>query len=157
MRLCSFSPCIEQVQRTVNELHKLGWLDVEVVEVQHKNIDVRRERQGLHEEGLRGVNASPATVAEAVERQRHVEERLKAFHEMARETRKAGTSNMQHDKQEWTSKISALGPSKQERLEQNRAEEASRKIYKEGKLIHRTELEMKTHTSYLTFATFVKG
>ena len=151
-RLCSFSPCVEQVQRTVDELRKLEWLDIEVVEVQHKNIDVRRERKGLHEEGLRGVNGGPANVNEAVERQRRVEERLKAFHDMARETKGAITKTLQLDKEEWNRKISALGPSKQERLDQNRAEEAGRKLYKEGRLMHRTEQELKTHTSFLTFA-----
>jgi tRNA (adenine57-N1/adenine58-N1)-methyltransferase len=30
---------------------------------------------------------------------------------------------------------------------------ASRKLFKEGRLVHRTEPEVKTHTSYLTFAT----
>jgi len=32
------------------------------------------------------------------------------------------------------------------------AEEANRKVFKEGRLVHRTEPEIKTHTSYLVFA-----
>lgn len=151
-RLCSFSPCIEQVQKTVNELRKLDWLDIEVVEVQHRNINVRRERQGLHEEGLRGVNGGPANVTEAIERQRKVEERLRAFHDMAQKTKNSITKTQELDKEEWNRKLLALGPSKQERLDQNRTEEAGRKLYKEGRLMHRTEQELKTHTSFLTFA-----
>ena len=117
---------------------------------------MRRERQGLHEEGLRGVNASPLTVDEAIERQRHVEKRLKAFHDMTRETKGNATGSLQVDKEQWDRKISALGPSKQERMEQNRTEEANRKLFKEGKIMHRTGAEMKTHTSYLTFAILVE-
>ena len=38
-----------------------------MVEIAAKRIEVRRERVGLQEEGLRGVNDSPANVAEALE------------------------------------------------------------------------------------------
>ena len=118
---------------------------------------MRRERQGLHEEGLRGVNGGPANVTEAVKRQRRVEERLKAFHDMAQEIKSTVRANLQLDREEWNKKISALGPSKKERLDQNRAEESNRKLYKEGRLMHKTEQELKTHTSFLTFAIHVNS
>ena len=152
IQLCSFSPCIEQVQRTVIELRKLGWLEVEVVELQHRDFDVRRERQGLHEEGLRGVNASAANVHEAIVRQRQVEERLKAFHSITQESRKSDMEISMNDGDKWEKTIASLGPSKQERLNQNRFREANRKLYKDGRVSHKTDQELKTHTSYLTFA-----
>ncbi|KAL8694168.1 MAG: hypothetical protein Q9224_003622, partial [Gallowayella concinna] len=55
VHLCTFSPCIEQVQRTVSALRSLGWLDIEMVELSAQRIEVRRDRIGLQEEGLRGV------------------------------------------------------------------------------------------------------
>ena len=37
--------------------------------------------------------------------------------------------------------------------EKIKVEAEGRKLYKEGNLVHRTEPEVKTHTSYLVFAT----
>ena len=47
-------------------------------------------------------------------------------------------------------------PSKQERLAKIKADAEKRKMYKEGNLVHRTEPEVKTHTSYLVFAVLPK-
>jgi tRNA (adenine57-N1/adenine58-N1)-methyltransferase len=46
--------------------------------------------------------------------------------------------------------------SKAARLEKIKREAGERKLYKEGRLIHRTEPEVKTHTSYLVFAVLPK-
>ncbi|KAF2861144.1 tRNA methyltransferase complex GCD14 subunit [Piedraia hortae CBS 480.64] len=73
VQLCVFVPCIEQVTATVETLRTSGWSEVDVVEVQHKRIEVRRERIGIHNEGLRGVNSSPANVDEALTRLREIE------------------------------------------------------------------------------------
>lgn len=146
VHLCTFSPCIEQVMATVSALRKAGWTDINMVEVQHKRIDVRRERVGLKEEGLRGVNASAASVDEAIGRLREVETKLSNFH-----ANKAATNGTNREEM----KINAAGdrhPSKQERLERIKKEAEERKLYKEGNLVHRTEPEVKTHTSYLVFA-----
>ncbi|EMC91181.1 hypothetical protein BAUCODRAFT_80475 [Baudoinia panamericana UAMH 10762] len=122
VHLCTFSPCIEQVMATTAYLRKNGWTEIEMIEVQNHRIDVRREQVGLKNEGLRGVNASAATVEEAVARLRE----------------KGGP--WRHIQ------------SKAERLEKLRKEAEERKLYKEGNLVHRTEPEVKTHTSYLVFA-----
>ena len=45
-----------------------------------------------------------------------------------------------------------LTETKRERLDRIKQEEKERKLWREGKLVHRTEPELKTHTSYLTFA-----
>lgn len=110
-----------------------------MVEIAAKRIEVRRERVGIHEEGLRGVNDSPADVDEAMIRLREVEGRNKHYH---------------HDDQN-SAVVSGEGGqmvSKQHRLEKIRDGLAERKIFKEGRLVHRAEPELKTHTSYLVFA-----
>ncbi|KAK5003373.1 hypothetical protein LTR28_010237 [Elasticomyces elasticus] len=144
IRVCTFSPCIEQVQQTVTALRRLGWVDVEMVEVMHKRIDVRRERIGLHEEGLRGVNASASTVEEATDRLREIETRFKDFHSGNRDPdgKKSGNKGVGEKEDK----------SKKARLDRIKADLKHRKIYKEGRLVHRTEPELKTHTSYLVFA-----
>lgn len=147
VHLCTFSPCVEQVQRTITTMRQLGWVDIEMVEIAAKRIEVRRERVGLQEEGLRGVNASPASVDEALARLREVEGRSRHFHS-------ENPQNLQ-PAQEIPS-LDALAPtaqiSKQQRLENIRESLDTRKLYKEGRLIHKAESELKTHTSYLVFA-----
>ena len=142
VRICTFSPCIEQVQRTVTTLRQMGWVEIEVVEIAAKRIEVRRERVGLQEEGLRGVNASPASVEEAVTRLRELEGRTRSFHE---DTLPDALESPGPNKAGWSI-------SKQQRLENIRDAQADRKIYKEGNLVHKAEPELKTHTSYLVFA-----
>ena len=142
IHLCTFSPCIEQVQRTISTLRQLGWLEIEMVEIAAKRMEVRRERVGLQEEGLRGVNDSPASVDEAVARLREVEGRSRVFHEESALEGKGG------------SPAAGAGAqvSKQQRLENIRNALEGRKLYKEGRLVHKPEPELKTHTSYLVFA-----
>lgn len=141
VHLCTFSPCIEQVMATVSVLRKSGWTEIEMIEIANKRIDVRREQVGLKNEGLRGVNASAATVEEAIGRLREVESKLSDFHanKMAEKDGGSGqTKNVQ---------------SKAERLAQLKKDAESRQLYNEGLLTHRTEPDAKTHTSYLVFAT----
>lgn len=145
IHICTFSPCIEQVQRTISTLRHLGWLSIQMVEIAARRIETRRERIGLGEEGLRGVNASPASVEEAVTRLREVEGRSKGFYgggegETLRRTGDVGTG------------VVGVAVSKQQRLERIRAGLAGRKVWKEGRLVGRAEPELKTHTSYLVFA-----
>jgi tRNA (adenine57-N1/adenine58-N1)-methyltransferase len=145
IHLCTFSPCIEQVQRTITTLRQLGWLEIEMVEIAAKRIEVRRERVGLQEEGLRGVNDSPASVDEALTRLREVERRSEIFHEESSQDGKG-------DGMEGTRATRDAQVSKQQRLENIKNALEGRKLYKEGRLVHKPEPELKTHTSYLVFA-----
>lgn len=140
IHLCTFSPCIEQVQRTITTLRTLGWTEIEMVEIAAHRIEVRRERVGLAEEGLRGVNDSPASVHEAVGRLREVEGRSRVFH------------NEGNEEEDPAAAPEPTQLSKQQRLESIRKGLEGRKLYKEGRLIHKAEPDLKTHTSYLVFA-----
>lgn len=136
VQICTFSPCIEQVTATVSAMRKAGWTEIQMVEIQNRRLDVRRERIGLKEEGLRGVNSSAATVEESLSRLREVDAKLNEFHAAE------GKGRVQ---------------SKAERLAEIKKGLADRKLFKEGRLTHRTEPEVKTHTSYLTFAVLPKA
>ena len=141
VHICTFSPCIEQAQRTVSELRRRGWIDIEMVEMAHKRIDIRREYTGLEYEGMRGANGVPATVDDAVQRLREVEERAKVWR---------GQSGIENDDELASEKERLRGPNESERREA--AKERDRTMFKKGKLVHRPEPEVKTHTSYLVFA-----
>ena len=148
VRLCTFSPCIEQVQRTISTLRQFGWVDIEMVEVAARRLEVRRERVGLHEEGLRGVTASPASVAEAVTRLKEVEGRFKTFHkDMPQPAETLGSASGDSPMTSSIPQSAKVG-----RLGSIKEGLANRKLYKEGRLVHRSEQELKTHTSYLVFA-----
>jgi tRNA (adenine57-N1/adenine58-N1)-methyltransferase len=133
IRVCTFSPCIEQAQKTISALRRLGWLEIEMVEMQHKRIDVRREYTGLQYESMRGVNAVAVSVEEALTRLREVEKRAREFHTGERESDGKDVE------------VSTRAP-------QGRLVEAQKTLFKDGSLVHRSEPELKTHTSYLVFA-----
>ena len=144
VRVCTFSPCIEQVQRTVTTMRQLGWMEIEMVEIAAKRIDVRRERVGLQEEGLRGVHASAASVDEAMTRLRQLEGVAREAQDIASLEEERGQTRItdaEASRSAWKQGNSIV-----------KKTSSDRKLYKEGTLIHRAEPEIKTHTSYLVFA-----
>jgi tRNA (adenine57-N1/adenine58-N1)-methyltransferase len=162
VRICSFSPCIEQVTKTVSALRTLGWLEIDMVEIAAKRLEVRRERVGLAEEGVRGGNASAATVQEAVQRLRDVEGRAAVFHSLQKEkqdevmrkaeARKKGEAVQAGASKRGKNVREGMPPGKTDRMERTKKDLENRTLFKEGRLVHRTEPELKTHTSYLVFA-----
>jgi tRNA (adenine57-N1/adenine58-N1)-methyltransferase catalytic subunit len=147
--ICTFSPCIEQATRTIEAMRQYGWLEIEMVTIEHRRIDVRRDRVGLHEEGLRGVNAVPGTVDEAVSRLRAIESKQNEYHEKQKAASKEGVPVSKKDKRK---EVGNGDGSRKERLEGIKEALKERKLYLEGTLVHRTEQELKTHTSFLVFA-----
>lgn len=135
VHICTFSPCIEQVQRTISVMRKLGWVDIQTVELSQKRFEIRRERIGIANGTERGLQLTPATVDEALARLMEVEGTFKAFHEKGEKVE--------------LNKKDKVNPNNREKIMESLVE---RKVYKEGRLVHRTEPEVKTHTSYLVFA-----
>lgn len=144
VHLCSFSPCIEQVTKTVEVLRQLGWMEIEMVEVAHKKISVIRERVGLSMPTDRGSNLSPYDVGEAVQRLRDVESRFKNFHE--------GTQGQGATEGDVAMDDVDKNPAEAAQVNEANPGASARPRHTIGRLIHRTEPEIKTHTSYLVFA-----
>lgn len=129
VRICTFSPCIEQVTRTVSVLRKLGWVDIEMVEVQHRRIEVRRLNPKGYEDG-----AGPRTVGEAVQRLKWVGK----YRDHKREK----------DSADSTTATVKQNPTETWKTQNNREKKGA----KAGKIATRIEPEIKSHTSYLVFA-----
>jgi len=154
VQVCTFSPCIEQVQRTVSALRHLGWVDISMVEIAHKRLEVRRERVGIENGLQKGMIATAANVEEAVSRLKEIEGRFKSFHA---QNRNMGDEDLEMEDigengdggNEKQLEKGSDNPNSKERILENLVD---RKIYKEGRLIHRSEQEVKLHTSYLLFA-----
>lgn len=133
--ICTFSPCLEQVQRTISALRQYGWLSIEMVEVNHHRIEVRRERYGLESEGIRGATVFPKSVEEAIAKMRSVDERARRFREVESQADETNGLVEQQPEEEAKQPSSSSIPS-----------------YSQGRVVHRSEQDLKTHTSYLVFA-----
>ncbi|KAF1813852.1 tRNA methyltransferase complex GCD14 subunit, partial [Eremomyces bilateralis CBS 781.70] len=155
VRLCTFSPCMEQVTKTINTLRELGWVEITMVEVMHKRLDVRRERVGVAEENLRGGIGVPKDVSEAVRRLREVtreREEAQAKQIANSRRRREGGGGGEGKGRKGKGGGEEHMTSRMHRREKMLREAESRKLYREGRLVHRTEPDWKTHTSYLVFA-----
>ncbi|KAJ6070312.1 hypothetical protein N7467_011631 [Penicillium canescens] len=132
--LCTFSPCLEQAERTIRTMRQLSWLNISMVEVAQRRIDVRRDRVGLDTEGVRGATLYPKTVDEAVAKLRNDEQRAKRIRDHRQNREDPDYKEIVEDPPAYKEAASDA-PS-----------------YALGRLTHRTEPDLKTHTSYLVFA-----
>ncbi|KAI1447204.1 tRNA methyltransferase complex GCD14 subunit [Annulohypoxylon stygium] len=149
--LCTFSPCIEQVTKTIDAMRRLGWMDIEMVEVAHKKILVTRERIGLNiQAGERGSSQTAANVEEAIAKLREIEGRYKNQRAQTRDD--DIDVNMAEDEEMTNSNQPANGKRKPDSPSDDVEDTTSVKLWMSGRMIHRTEPELKTHTSYLVFA-----
>ncbi|KAI9149467.1 tRNA (adenine(58)-N(1))-methyltransferase catalytic subunit trm61 [Paramyrothecium foliicola] len=140
--ICTFSPCIEQVMRTMEELRKTGWIEVDMVEIAHKRVNVVRERVGLNLPSERGFNQSPADVGEAVKRLKQISKKSQELQKVQAQKSATG-SEMEIDEPAVESEKPVSNDS--ESVEDE-------KPWMQGRVTHRTEQDLKTHTSYLVFA-----
>jgi tRNA (adenine57-N1/adenine58-N1)-methyltransferase len=111
-------------------LRSHGWVDVQTVELQHQHLQVRRELPRGYDNG-----AGPQSISEALTRLRGIN----TFREQQREQK---LSHAAGEKPifEGLGFKSATG-------------RKSRSTGEEGRVVTRCEPEVKTHTSFLTFAT----
>ncbi|KAI1458449.1 tRNA methyltransferase complex GCD14 subunit [Annulohypoxylon moriforme] len=148
--ICTFSPCIEQVTKTIDVMRRLGWMDIEMVEVVHRKILVMRERIGINiPAGERGASQTAANVTEAITKLKEIEGRFK---NQPTQTRNVDVDMDDGDEDTANKTKTINGKSKPGSPDDEDEDAASNKPWMAGRLIHRTEPELKTHTSYLVFA-----
>ncbi|KAI0106431.1 S-adenosyl-L-methionine-dependent methyltransferase [Nemania sp. FL0031] len=151
VHICTFSPCIEQVTKTVEIMRRLGWMDIEMVEVAHRKINVLREKFGLNMPLERGTNQSPRDVAEAITRLKQIDSRFKSSYKGTQDT----DVNMEDIDAENGHKDPNASSGRDVDVVDNKSSIEGAPVVKPwaaGRLVHRTEAEIKTHTSYLVFA-----
>ncbi|KAI1178402.1 tRNA methyltransferase complex GCD14 subunit [Nemania sp. FL0916] len=141
VHICTFSPCIEQVIKTIEIMRRLGWMEIEMVEVANRRINVLREKVGLDMPSERGANQTPRNVEEAVKRLKRIDTKFKEHYE----NKPDADVNMEDIDAEKDCKDGAEGETDPDNT-------STVKPWMAGRLIHRTEAEIKTHTSYLVFA-----
>lgn len=157
VHICTFNPCIEQVTRTIEEMRELGWTDIDMVEIAHRRFNTFREQLGSNLPVERGNVQTPADVTEAVSRLKAINRKTQAFHRAqflaASGADSADTSEMDVDTPPPTS---SSDKGKQHRANGKAPPSGSgqddTKPWLHGRLFHRAETELKTHTSYLVFA-----
>lgn len=147
VHICTFSPCIEQVTRTVTELRTLGWTDVDMVVISQKRLNVTRERVGVNFPNEKGYNPTPVDVTEAVTK-------LKSLANKTWEQAKASAAYAGAESGGAEMDVDSSTPSAAPRRVNGSktTPEDPEKSWLLGRLVHRPEAELKTHTSYLVFA-----
>ncbi|KAK3685507.1 S-adenosyl-L-methionine-dependent methyltransferase [Podospora appendiculata] len=139
--ICTFSPCIEQVTKTVSAMRRLGWVDIDMVEIANRKLHTARDRVGLNLPQDRGVNNSARDVEEAISKLAEIEEKFRQHARPARSAENTGSKHGDNGK--------AVSNRKGAREEET---STSSRPWADGRLIVRGEPEIKTHTSYLVFA-----
>ncbi|KAI8392890.1 tRNA (adenine(57)-N(1)/adenine(58)-N(1) or adenine(58)-N(1)) [Nakaseomyces glabratus] len=140
--LCCFSPCIEQVDKTLEVLEKHGWFNVEMVEIQGRQYESRRQMVRSLDDALERLSDIKKRKLAMVERRQKAEEELEKKIE-------ANEKNLPE-----------LPPKSIEKSKFNPFGKGYR--VKEGdanfqwKEVTKVEPEIKSHTSYLTFAYKIK-
>ncbi|GKT58370.1 tRNA methyltransferase complex GCD14 subunit [Colletotrichum tofieldiae] len=141
--ICTFSPCIEQVQKTINTMRTMGWVDIDMVEISHKKFNVIRDRAG-YGQPERGIPPIARDVNEAVGKLREIERRTREYHNTA-DPNSAEDSPAAGNAMDVDPTAEATNGSRED-------DPDAGKPWLQGRVIHRAEPELKTHTSYLVFA-----
>lgn len=149
--ICCFSPCIEQVDKTIEALEKNEWTDIEMVEIAGRRWEARKEMD-------RDVN-------DVIKRLKHIQGRKSQGIESRRQVKVSENGPTQTGKRDSSdADLESTLPDPQDGLD---AELPSYNPFGKGlriregdeqfnwKQVTKIESEVKTHTSYLTFAYLV--
>ncbi len=146
--ICCFSPCIEQVDKTVRALTENGWTSIEMVEIQGRRWEARQAM-------VRQVDDAIARLKDVKQRKLDGIERKRKFYAEHGDNNSKDTENDPETKRE-KRKFEEQEKTKVDKTEFNPFGKGMR--IKEGDptynwvKVSKNEAELKSHTSYLTFA-----
>lgn len=146
--VCCFSPCIEQVDKTIEALEKNGWTDIEMVEIAGRRWEARMEME-------RDVN-------DVIKRLKHIQGRKSQGIESRRQVKVDEIASTLGEKRLLSEvEQDTVLPEPQDQTSPSFNPFGKGLRIREGdeqfnwKQVTKIESEVKTHTSYLTFAYLV--
>lgn len=127
--VCCFSPCIEQVDKTILALEEQGWTNIEMVEIQGKQYESRRQMIRTLDNAIDRLKDIKKRKLEGVSRRKELPENTDGKNQYLPLTEKAT--------------FNPFGKG-------NRVKEGEAGY--QWKQVTKVQAEIKSHTSYLTFA-----
>ncbi|AGO14263.1 AaceriAFL214Cp [[Ashbya] aceris (nom. inval.)] len=133
-RVCCFSPCIEQVDKTLEALELHGWEEIETVEIQGRQYESRRQMVRQLDDALERLRDVKRRKQHGTERRKRLGEQLVSAEELSDDVRPKTTKTS----------YNPFGKG-------SRVKEGDNGF--QWKQVSKVESEIKSHTSYLTFAS----
>ncbi|KAF3921011.1 hypothetical protein ABW20_dc0109611 [Dactylellina cionopaga] len=166
VRICCFSPCLEQALRTIVVLREQGWVEEDLVEVAHKRLEVRRlgangKEVGAKSRALGGEDELKAvSVEDSVDRLKkqlwHRKTKQARQRERMAKKRKLDGDGEEEVLDDYSDvDMNAGDDDENDEVAETASEENGNgrlHLFGQGRVMVRTEPELKTHTSYLVFA-----
>ncbi|KAK6333683.1 tRNA (adenine-N(1)-)-methyltransferase catalytic subunit trm61 [Orbilia blumenaviensis] len=164
VRICCFSPCLEQALRTIAVLREQGWVEEDLVEVAHKRLEVRRMGPNGREIGAKSRSQGDDEIKMASVEDSVSKLKKQLWHRKAKQARQreklAKRRKLDDDGNEVPDDDSDVDMDANDDDEAEEGQEAAEEdtgnsrlhLFSQGRVLVRTEPELKTHTSYLVFA-----
>lgn len=149
--ICCFSPCIEQVDKTVHALEENGWTQIEMVEVAGRRWEARKDM-------VRDVKDVVTKLKDIQSRKSQGIESRRTAKLQQKDAAKAADANAESNKRDLESPDPAEPAKKFQNISQGFNPWGKGMRVREGddgfewRDVTKIESEIKTHTSYLTFA-----
>ncbi|OBA22831.1 tRNA methyltransferase complex GCD14 subunit [Metschnikowia bicuspidata var. bicuspidata NRRL YB-4993] len=145
--ICCFSPCIEQVDKTIEALEKNDWTDIEMVEIAGRRWEARKEMERHVQDVIKRLKHIQGRKSQGIESRRLVRVELAST-----AGEKRPLSEVEQDSA-LPEPHGSTGPSFNPFGKGLRIREGDEQF--NWKQVTKIESEVKTHTSYLTFAYHV--
>lgn len=150
--ICCFSPCIEQVDKTIEALEQNGWTDIEMVEIAGRRWEARKEMVRDVQDAIKRLKQIQGRKSQGIEGRRQVKMEESESSE-ALEAVKRPASELDAESLPDASNVYDKPPRFNPFGKGTRIREGDEQF--QWKQVTKIESEIKTHTSYLTFAYHV--
>ncbi|KAJ9096970.1 tRNA (adenine-N(1)-)-methyltransferase catalytic subunit trm61 [Naganishia cerealis] len=139
--ICCFSPCMEQVTKTVEALKENGWISIEMVEVAGRRWEARKEMVRDIDDVLKRIRDIQGRKNQGIEKRRAAK---------VQDSRKREFSEVESPQESPEPSFQNLTPGYNPFGRGQRVKEGDDKYT--WRNVTRIEVDVKSHTSYLTFA-----